>query len=412
MKMGRTEIPNEPSDVKNPSRRRFLRGVAAAGVGATLAKWVSREEKISYEGLKVPGATFYPVYERHDQGPHPDQLIGKPPFHAFSIELYDHSSLSPSGLLVYSLFSEAGYLREHIPQPDERNRALVMLLGRWRQLLHKLAYDRSYLIFPDVRVPYLDGAWYSAFVRNIGYIEAGVSVALSSLIYRKAENAGKDDDSGEKINPPRFSRREFIIGLGKATSFYLASPLGGSLLSIAAVSNHGANEHEIISALRRLAIRLNGMQSGLHPEDASLFVRNLVWAMKFLELERWLNDNFGDLTQNNVNIGFLAGAAHSGVEDFLVLGQDFCADVFGLLPKFYLKELIKANGGVENVSRIRVVSPLTPHDVNDINTFLDEVYKFGMFGTVNPNNLFALNMSGFPSPYATKIKSILEKVES
>lgn len=242
---------------------------------------------------------------------------------------------------------------------------------------------------------------------NIAVIEAGLSAASATLAH-KIGNTTESVSNSKRI----FSRREFIAGLGKASALYLASPLVGSILVAAGVSGYKDEEKRVSLALRRLAMRLNGIQSNFHPEDTVIFVRNLIWAMKLLELKDWFGEASSGLAQHNTNVGFLAGAAHSGVEDFLVLGPDFCANVLELLPRPYLRALVKCNGGVENAAKVRIISPLKPQDIDNVNLLLDEIYKFGMYGVMDYDNFLALNLTDFLSPPAIRIERILKEAES
>lgn len=135
---------DQSQGVENPSRRWFLTEVPTIGAGLMLGKWVSREEKISYEGLKVPGATFYPVYERHDEGPYPSQFEGKPSFDAFSIEFYGHYNTPPRFLIPEILFGTARYLRGNISDPNERERSLVMFLDNGQYCCNRSRFIRSF----------------------------------------------------------------------------------------------------------------------------------------------------------------------------------------------------------------------------------------------------------------------------
>lgn len=99
--------------------------------------------------------------------------------------------------------------------------------------------------------------------------------------------------------------------------------------------------------------RIEGITSHMHPEQPLLFLRDAIMADKLLLTGNYLKEKLG----RQPNIAFWVGAGHSGIEDLLQAGPAFCRKVITLYPEFYLKDLIKRNGGSEDFSSALLAYP-------------------------------------------------------
>lgn len=79
--------------------------------------------------------------------------------------------------------------------------------------------------------------------------------------------------------------------------------------------------------------------------------RNLVIADKVLLLAENLKDALG----RKVNIGLNIGASHSGIEDFLRAGPEFCRFLITNMPRDVLQKVIDKSGNIESFSSMRIL---------------------------------------------------------
>lgn len=133
--------------------------------------------------------------------------------------------------------------------------------------------------------------------------------------------------------------------------------------------------HEISNsqnrAIRRVGSRILGTIHHLHPEEISMFMRNVFVASKLLHIGQEHLSNTGKLATFTMQVG----AAHGGLEDLLMAGSTFChALLISLYPAPLLQQFVDYNGGLDDAVCSRIVS--LPPDINkakldDANTFQD-----------------------------------------
>lgn len=204
-----------------------------------------------------------------------------------------------------------------------------------REVVSNLAANNAPLVFGDIRSETSDGK-----IKNILSIAEetmGVTaliilagLALNRLLSNKAESV---------------TRRKILTLPLKALALY-----GFSNYTSHITSRTGKIENP--EWVKRLG-RIHGITSHMHPEQYVIFFRNAIIADKLLLTGKHLKEKLG----RKPNIGFWVGVGHSGIEDFLQLGQDTCRKAINLYPESFLKYFIRESGGAEDFSSVLLAYP-------------------------------------------------------
>lgn len=315
----------EKANVSTNSRRDFLRKAAVVSVGAlSVGIGINLIEKNRAEnGIDTDSGKFYPLYEHHEVGIAPEKI--------------------PSDLDV--LFEEGFFAGGFLSiQPK------VYLLGRVGK-----AYFTNNLIekreFPDEMLEKLSVNGIEIMIGDIlpnlkrmtGYlIQSGEFIgglAMAAKLVR--------DQFRFKNSTKNTTRRKFIKAMGIIGAAWAIFP-GAHFLSRGGPTFNWNKDRD--NALDRVADKLYGMQSNLHPEEAFLFFRNLIMADKMLTVAEDIKQKTG----RQARIGFQVEYGHMGIEDLLKVGHGFCRTLILSYPDSVIRDAAKINNGIEGLSSARL----------------------------------------------------------
>ncbi len=310
------------NSVESGVSRRELLGKAAkiAALGAavgTAGLIVGNEVFKGSEGIvKTDAGNFIPLYERHDAG--------------ISTENFPKSIDALDGL-----FRETNHGIESIEDtlatnPQEAGSILTFKTSNTDtdKIIFKLYQRNAPLVFGDISVSEHD-----IQDRNkLANAELWTGFVATSVL----------------LMPHDPTRRKFLqLAFGAVASYGLYGLSNFSYL-IPMLTN--SIEHP--EWVRRIS-RIDGIISHIHPEQPLIFLRNAIMANKLLLTGEHLKRKLG----RKPNIAFWVGGGHSGIEDFLQLGQEACREAISLYPSLYLHHVVDDNGGAEEFSSALLAYP-------------------------------------------------------
>lgn len=287
--------PTTPPDYSG-SRRQFLRKGALVGLATLSGIGVKKELEKIKAGVETDSGIFIPLYEAHTVGISEKDIPE------------DTDILFREG--VSSSESTASVLKE--TKKDQSS------------LLSYCARNRIRIAIGDVAFP--------AISLLVGSLES--TIGAYGLLKKRTQ---------EKKSPLRKTRREF---LKTATSVWFSTKL---IVDLATTLIAIAEKKQ--TALKRIIVRLDGLRSHFDPENAIVFFRNALLSLKLLAIAENLKDKKGEKPK----IAFQVGAGHGGIEDFLILGADFCRRIILSHPQAFLQEVVKINYDSFNVCATRII---------------------------------------------------------
>ncbi|MDO8583422.1 MAG: twin-arginine translocation signal domain-containing protein [bacterium] len=323
----------EESGASKTTRRDFLKKAAIIGVGAlAIGSGINvLEKKAINEGIDTDSGTFFPLYEHHEVGIKPEKI--------------------PSDLDV--LFREVVF--PSMQQLLETN-PKDMLMSRVNNNYSKsfTASRNTSRTFPDNILEKVASSRITIMlgdldVKDDGSIEVGMGVGgiLIAVNLLRDQFAGKSS----KKSSSHMTRRKFLKVAGILGSAWALAPTA-YLLSRGGVVTEGLGWNmERDNAVDRIIDRLYGLVSDSHPANATVFFRNLIMADKMLTVAEDIQKNTGKKTK----MGFQVEYAHSGIEDFLSAGHDFCRMLLLSYPKPVLRDAVESNNGPEDFSSSRLL---------------------------------------------------------
>lgn len=296
-------------------RRDFLKGslklTGAVAGGALAGAFLGQEiKRFKEKEIVTPSGVFYPLYERHTLGIRPQDL---PPqmdlFWAEGPSAFDFSKYPTEGITQ-------AYLDPAI--------------------LSSLTEKKAKVAFSDVLTKEIlpGGAEAAKLAAVAGGLTACSVLAVGERL---------------KIIRSQFLKRCFtgLIVLESWVCLPGISGLGASFL----LDLKMKNDSRLVAASERILRRAQALSLHSHPEETSYFYRNALWADKLLTLAEREKEKLGRKPHSAYNVG----ASHAGVEDFLLVGKDFCRGVVASYPTPWLKEVVEENGGIKAFSSICLV---------------------------------------------------------
>jgi len=305
-----SESSGKAEQVKNPGRRKFLKTavkVAVAGVGtAALGGIVANEVINKDEGsIVTESGTFFPLYELHSKGIKVESI--------------------PNNLDVF--FGELPTRKTFLLAPQD------ILLNIESKNLAFLSQKKTEIMFGDVDLPWNEKDLDRLIIVGEVLVGAGMGVTASDM----------DHVLGKVYSEADISRRKFLkVVLLAGAAWGLAKiPLMAGLF----LEPYNKN------VIDRIFNRLMAIDSHMHPELSVDFFRNIVMADKLLTV----SEDIGKRTGKKARIAFNVGAAHSGIEDFLQAGHDFCRSLILAYPKLYLRSAVDLNNGIKDFCSARLL---------------------------------------------------------
>ncbi len=317
----------EDGESKRPvkiGRREAIKGAVFGALGLGVVAAGAREIHNGQEGVETADGVFFGLYERHDRGIHvadlPPNLDG----------LFREGSFTEFS--TNHLFDQSNY-GENVPWVPP-------------QILEVLAKDKTKILLGDLDIgePLLN----QSRLGEVGVFATGLAMAAAGSIYNLVDEIRgvyKDEADPKLLGRRKFIKNAAYIAGGVATTPRILETFHKVPLLLGHNSDLG-------NALDRLYIRLGGLNSHAIPEDHLLFFRNLIMADKIMTAA----EAFGQNTDHKPRIAFNVGGGHAGMEDFLALGHDFTRWLIAQYPKSFLGEIIRVNGGLENVCSAQAIT--------------------------------------------------------
>lgn len=298
------------------SRRTAIKAAVAVGAAALLGL---READATKEGVQTKEGIFYPLYEKHTVGIErknlPHDLDG------FFREAFGREGLvfttKPAELIHQMTLADD---EQPVFKADDEHQVFK------KEVLYTLARNRIRIIFGDIIVP-------PKLLGSSAVISFSRMVLGTTLV-----TGGAALTNEKKLDRRQFFQKALII-----TGASVASPLADKILPFPDDSKN---------AIQRIYIRLHGLISDTVPENHEIFFRNLVMADKLLTMGEELGCELGRKPRIALNVG----SAHSGIEDFLKAGHEFTRWLITQYPEEFLRDIIKANGSLENFCTARVLT--------------------------------------------------------
>lgn len=293
-------VEGHPERQKKPRRRDFItKYIPRAAVGVVSGVAVSetaKNEVNKYKdgGVDTPEGFFTGIYEVH----------GTP----LTMERM------PEGTDALFL-EESGALNEIIAEPERIIRGDSNRLPE--QLLLDLSSKQIPIVYGDIAIDF------KRYVAEEGGVPGAVLLARNEVINRLHKN-------------PKFStvnRRALLKAGTTIASLWAYGKVADAVMKIAA----GSVPNE---AARRVLSSLSDISTRAHPESETVFLRNAIMAEKLLTVGEYIKTKTG----HKPNMAFCVGAMHSGIEDFLQAGPDFCRAIITAYPDVILRDLIARNG--------------------------------------------------------------------
>lgn len=311
--------PNKPKEivdqesVQSPVRRRLITGFLKGGVLGVSGLALGQEVFSDEHSIVTDSGVFIPLYERHDVGIQPEDIPR------------DINFLAREGLSAKGIFEQRAVilLLRSMQYADKNVRVFP------HTILTNLASRKAGILLPDIVV---DDERLSIAVEHI----TGIALAMGSIMGMIADKS---------------DRRRFLKKISLTVGMWAASPLSTIILHDVTLDQR--------SALARIVTRINGLQSDFHPEQATVFFRNLLMVDKLMTV----GEGFKKETGKVPKIAFQVGSGHSGMEDFLKVPHDILRILILSFPQEYLKRIVELNGGsVENFCSTRLI--ILPQDFN------------------------------------------------
>lgn len=301
-------MPEEKTD-RGINRRTAVK-LGILGTGAAVGAGIIQNEISKENGIVTKSATFIPLYELHDRGIASKSL--------------------PSDLKVYFREFSSPDLFADTPQELLNSRAFSLYVKDGIKvisddILLKLSQTQTEIMLGDI------------FLGGRSLVEIPIQVIEFMGGFGALAFAIKKDKKQLTT-----TRRKFL------KSVALAGGAWGILPSLSSQASTLAGELQE-GAIRRIAIRFNGIISDFHPEIMTLFFRNAVIADKLLSVAEELKLDSPDKFAYHIGVG------HGGIEDFLEAGRDFCRNLILAYPKDWLNEMVELNGGFKNFSSARLL---------------------------------------------------------
>lgn len=299
-----------------PSRRdigRLTLGVAAIGVGRLLQDNEVIKEK--RRRIETPEGFFTGVYDMHIETISPERI-------PIGIDVLFRELATPLGEVIINP-------RKHLFTRWEGDNTVPRLFPE--AVLAEVSRRNIPLMLGDIDENVLK----SFFLTNAATIPTVVASAEGLFLLR---NKKKKEKLEGTLPTKRTRRRRQILETGLLAS--LAWSLSPASSGILAGLFDGVVKN---NAARTALLRFRNMVEHAHPEELTVFFRNLIMADKLLTVAQTLQDQTG----NKPHIGFWVGLGHTGIEELLQAGADFCRTLIAAYPNFILRDLVKRNGGAE-----------------------------------------------------------------
>ena len=340
---------------KSPSSKKISRREALKLIGGTAlvvggALTLKKEMNIVSKGIETEHAIFLPFYERHEIGIKENEIPGDLDFWFREDNWYDPK-------IPYELpSSEVLRMMQNAATTGEGINS-IRIRGFQEGALSRLARNGSKIILGDINTSQ-DSSNKVANYQKIVTAEAivGLSAAVGGFLYERNKQI-EDRKKDKTPSASETTRKNFLKGAAALGITWATLPFASQMSVVLVPEYNGAS-------VGRILTRLDGFQSNFHPENLLVFFRNVVIADKMLTIAEEFHKGMGV----KAKIGFNMGASHSGIEDFLGAGVEFCRFVIANFPEDVLRKIIGANKDIDTFCTSAVLELPKDFKESDIET--------------------------------------------
>lgn len=324
------------------SRRKALKlmGGTVLALGGAL---VVREMGVGSEGLGTEHAVFIPRYERHNLGIKESEIP-----EGLDFWFKEGTFVNQDGLYTDVQYNLSP--GEVLWFMKNAGSAPVSLFGEKREaikvksfqdgVLNRLGRNGSRIILGDVITNQNPNELANIQKVLTAEFAGGLGIATGEFLYAMKQRT-KDRKKNEIPSKAEMTRRNFLKGAAVVGTAWATLPLASFYGISDGVSLDSISDKRLF--VDRILTRLNGFQSNFHPEGLLTFFRNAVIADKMLTIAEKFHKEKG----KKAKMGFNVGLAHSGIEDFLGAGAEFCRFVITHYPEGVLREVMRVNKDIE-----------------------------------------------------------------
>lgn len=311
-------MDNVDGTVSQLSKRDVLKLGVASLIAAALPP---PTDKISTENIlkiNTNNANYYPIYEVHETPVSQDDLSKLPNLDILMYE-YQVNAAKPINDSADEILRYPSSKRERAIPPDhakflQKNGTELVLEG--------------YYLGPTLK----GVSVFSKF--------AGPSAIFINESIKKIKSWLNEDEPVQK--------RTSLSNLTKLIYAWLAS----TWIPLAA-KPFDSKSTIIQSSEERIVTRIIGIASHIHPEDPSVFFRDLMIARRLQVIANFKNGE----KLSKPKIGYNVGKLHTGIEDLLYCSEDFILGLISSYGSMFWNELCKINGGAKNLASCILLTP-------------------------------------------------------
>ncbi len=296
---------------KSFTRRKGVGLMAKAAVAGLGLGTIGNEMIKARQGIRTADGFFTPLYERHDIGIKAENI--PPDVSVFFREgRFEGYMRADKELILGGIggSSDSGEIKNTRIFPDD--------------ILNKLAQQGTEIMIGDITANLEEDLFLSTAELAAAVIGATAVVEANLL---------KKD----------WARRNLLNKVALGVCLWAAAPFIGGYANMI-----GQAQSE---AIKRIEGRLYAMQADTHPELLGVFFRNLVMADKLLTVGKEIKAKTGNIPK----IGFEVEGGHSGIEDLLLAGDNFCRALILAYPKAILQGIVDKNSGIRDFCSARLL---------------------------------------------------------
>jgi len=351
---------------ENISRRSFLNLSFLSNKQENQINPQKKEEPVYVEPseIQTDNATFIPLYEDHGIG----------------VALSEFPPLSDYCFCEFVTWNEGEEaFRNNDISTMNRNELIEIYDKKRNPLLKYLAKNNIKALFADIvtKVNQADAEMIINKENDLGLLMLGVSIPLSLSLSKDGleqiikllhvKNTPSISEKSKSKNPIKLTRRSFLGRISALAATIAVSSWG--LSSKYKEKNDGSlfrdNPDHKLTPQEKVIIRANAIKSIAHPELANIFLRNLIWVVKMIELsennvninESFSKQNIPFKNNDKLIIPMLIGHHHGAVEDMFKAGKEFCLKLISLMyTDNFLVSVADLNQGTYGVSSTTILS--------------------------------------------------------
>jgi len=158
------------------------------------------------------------------------------------------------------------------------------------------------------------------------------------------------------------------LALSSLLAFWTSSDFISSAATLS-VYNKAPQKSE---RLKKIATRVKSYVSFTHPENVTVFLRNILMSRKLMLLAK--NNNKYNIEK--IRIAYQVGAGHAAVQDLIELGDDISLAFLDIYPKGLLNAVVEHNGGTKPFCSTQIIKVKEAiHGTPSTETVIDEKLK-------------------------------------